>query len=436
MNDGVRQPRKITVVTPAGTLIVRVDIDVPVGELVPELVAAGTPGGAQRAVNGWHLCSVAGDPLLPTATLADIGIVDDTVLELRSADRPAQPFDCGQVVDRPLSARNAAVLPCRLGTTTRVGRALLATVVSRTPRRSAPAIADTSPAPPEVFTLAARRSPGARMREAWARGDYGRRLDERIVAPRLRRCATIAVVSPKGGVGKTFVTALLGSLLAYLRRDRVVAVDANPDFGSLGRRLVPEHPVFIDELLAGPLRDESASVTSLDAQLGRGPNGLMVAPAPTDPSRAKRLDEDAYRSLFEGLTALAGTLVLDCGTGLDAPPARAALICADQLVLVTDAQPDTASLVWEAARWLEDDAPPLVLVVNKVDRSSRLDVGALERTIPFARGLVRVPQDRSGADLLLASRFSWAQAPRGWREPLRELAALLIADWRRLELTP
>ena len=128
--------------------------------------------------------------------------------------------------------------------------------------------------------------------------------------------------------------------------------------------------------------------------------------------------------------------MLDCGTGLDAPPARAALGCADQLVLVTDAQPDTASLVWEAARWLEHDAPPLVLLVNKVDRSSRLDVGALERTIPFARGLVEVPNDRAGADQLLASRFSWDEAPRGWREPLRELAALLIADWRGLDLAP
>jgi hypothetical protein len=71
-------------------------------------------------------------------------------------------------------------------------------------------------------------------------------LERLIVGPRLRRCATIAVISPKGGVGKTTTTALLGSLLAFLRRDRVIAVETNPDWGSLGRRLVPDHPVFID----------------------------------------------------------------------------------------------------------------------------------------------------------------------------------------------
>ena len=44
--------------------------------------------------------------------------------------------------------------------------------------------------------------------------------------------------------------------------------------------------------------------------------------------------------------------MLDCGTGLDDPPARAALGCADQLVLVCDDEPDTASIVSEAAEWL------------------------------------------------------------------------------------
>ncbi len=103
-------------------------------------------------------------------------------------------------------------------------------------------------------------------------------------------------------------------------------------------------------------------------------------------------------------------------------------------MLVTDGEPDTASLVCEAAGWLEQSAVPLVLVVNKLERSSRLDIAALERNIPFARGLVAVTHDRRGAEQLLGSRFSWVQAPRGWRDPVRELAALLIADWRGLDL--
>jgi MinD-like ATPase involved in chromosome partitioning or flagellar assembly len=162
----------------------------------------------------------------------------------------------------------------------------------------------------------------------------------------------------------------------------------------------------------------------------------MVAPAPTDPERAARLDEDAYRTLFARLGDLVGTLVQDCGTGLGSPPARAALARADQLILVSDSEPDTASLVAEAAGRLEHDGPPLVLLVNKLDRGSRLDIAALEHAVDFARGLVTVPTDRAGADRLHASRFSWTRAPRCWRTPLRELAALLTADWRELGATP
>jgi MinD-like ATPase involved in chromosome partitioning or flagellar assembly len=216
----------------------------------------------------------------------------------------------------------------------------------------------------------------------------------------------------------------------------VIAVETNPDWGSLGRRLVPDHPVFIDELLTGPLNEPSISPTRLDARLGRGPDGLMVAPAPTDPDRAAKLDEGTYRTLFARLAELAGTLVLDCGTGLDDPPARAALACADQLVLVCDDEPDTASIVAEAASWLRHAGPPITLVVNNQWRRSRIDLAALERATDFAHGLAVVPRNENGAGQLHNSHFTWKHAPDGWNTPIRELAALLAADWRRLQIAP
>jgi MinD-like ATPase involved in chromosome partitioning or flagellar assembly len=168
----------------------------------------------------------------------------------------------------------------------------------------------------------------------------------------------------------------------------------------------------------------------LAVHLGRGPDALMIAPAPTDPERARRLDEPAYRTLFSRLAELAEVLVLDCGTGLDSPAARAALGVADQLVLVTDGEPDTASLVAEAATdTLANLATPVFLVANMLTRRSRLDLARFEREIAFARGIVDLPRDRSGADSLQRSRFSWTRAPESWRAPVRELAALITASW-------
>ena len=427
-----------------GSIRVTTPTDVPLRELLPDLLElAGLPHH-----DGWALGPIAGDPYPPDRTLAELGVGDGALLALRElagcgpAGRdsatthrmiPSARGTDEQPGGRPLSDRTARLLPLRLSIPARCLTVLAA--LARGDRRERHRDdRELGVLRPAEFTRPARLSPLTRARETWAHTDYRQRLEQTIAAPRLLRCVTIAVVSPKGGVGKTTTTALLGSLLAFLRRDRVIAVETNPDWGSLGRRLVPDHPVFIDELLAGALSDPDISPARLDAQLGRGPDGLMVAPAPTDPDRAANLDESAYRTLFARLSELSGMLVLDCGTGLDDPPARAALACADQLVLVCDDEPDTASIVAEAATWLRHAGPPLLLVVNNLRRGSRIDLPALERATDFAHGLAVVPRDESGAGQLHNSRFTWRHAREGWQIPIRELAALLAADWQRLQI--
>jgi len=469
---------QITLRHPRGSIRLATPSDLPLGELMPDFLDVVE----QPDSDGWAISPGGADPYPNERTLAELGVTDGAVLVLyrpstsppsasrpdrpqraeppvaagppndrdpsdsradaRSAPGPARPLAAAGSADseRPLSERTARTLPAKLSRPARYLFALraLASTLPRSELREAVVSGTPGPA---TFTRPAGVSPLARIREAWRSTEYEHRLDQLVLDLRLRRCATIAVVSPKGGVGKTTTAVLLGSLLAFLRRDRVVAVETNPDWGSLGRRLVPDHPVFIDDLLAGPLVDGQLSPTHLDAQLGRGPDGLMIAPAPTDPKRAEKLDETAYNTLFSRLSDLVGTLVLDCGTGLDDPPARAALACADQLVLVCDDEPDTASIVSEAAEWLQRIVEPpdsrrksLVLVVNNVRRSSRIDVAALERETAFAHGLAVVPRDERTAVQLHGSRFSWNQAPAGWQTPVRELAALLAADWRRLDI--
>jgi MinD-like ATPase involved in chromosome partitioning or flagellar assembly len=138
----------------------------------------------------------------------------------------------------------------------------------------------------------------------------------------------------------------------------------------------------------------------LDQHLGRAFEGLMVLPAPTDPERMARLDEHSYRRVIERLQSLVGILVLDCGTGLQEPAARAAQATADQIILVSDAQPATASLVAEAAGLLSTVGPPLTLVVNKMPASAkeaRIDLEGLEELVPDAHGLVMIEDDERRA---------------------------------------
>jgi MinD-like ATPase involved in chromosome partitioning or flagellar assembly len=134
---------------------------------------------------------------------------------------------------------------------------------------------------------------------------------------------------------------------------------------------------------------------------------------------------------------MVGLLVLDCGTGLQEPAARAAQAAADQIVLISDAHPSTASLVAEAAELLRTVGPPLTLVVNKMPRKrdTRLDLEGLEGLVPDARGLVTIDEDLRSATRVASGDYSWDDAPPQWRRAIRELAVTLQADWPSLGIT-
>jgi len=104
---------------------------------------------------------------------------------------------------------------------------------------------------------------------------------------------------------------------------------------------VPDHATFIDDVLAGPLAGSELQPTELDAQLGRGPNGLMVAPAPTGPERADCSTKPPTAPCSIGFAGSSGH---SCSTAVPAwtihPRVRRSP-CADQLVLVCDDEPDT-----------------------------------------------------------------------------------------------
>jgi MinD-like ATPase involved in chromosome partitioning or flagellar assembly len=418
----------VTVQGPDQHVELRLPVDRPVGELVPLLIEV-CAAGQQSDVASWELAPLGGLAFDPARTLHQVGVVDGSLLSLRDAGLVFEPAAADEDGLLP-QERTRLVLPPRLPLLDRLA-AVARSAVTRTPwNEPLPAL---QPQPgqivnPSSLTLPSGPGTADRARLVWRATDYLYRLDEAIVAPQLHRCATIAVMSPKGGVGKTTVTTLLGSLLALLRRDRIVAIDTNPDFGSLGRQLAPEHTVFVDDLLE-VLDEPELTATALDNHLGRAAHGLMVLPTPTDPVRVSRLDAAAYTKVVRRLQQMVGLIVLDTGTGLHEPAARAALATADQVVLVSDSEPATASLVAEAAALLKHEGLPIWLVMNKAGIPTDLDLRAFGAVIGHARGLVEFRSDLAAARQVAAGRFNWVDAPRSWRTAVRELAAALVADW-------
>jgi MinD-like ATPase involved in chromosome partitioning or flagellar assembly len=396
----------------------RLDPDIPVAHLMPELLRHAIPPDGPEAgdSDAWAAGPAYGEPFMPWSSLADSGVRDGAVILVERYERWPAPLQAADVL-LP-HQRSLAALPRYLGVAGRMRAALEAAAGRTGPRR-----------PHSPLAVPDHGSAVQRLRRSWRFSAYERRLEEVIQSAVLRRSVTIAVVSPKGGVGKTTVTALLGGLYAMLRRDRIVAVDTNPDYGSLGRSLTPAHGIFVDDLLE-VLDSPELTVTELDTHLGRGPHGLMVVPAPTDPKRMVLLDQAAYTRVIRRLQEMVGMVMLDCGTGMHDPALRAALDTADQVVLVTDANPATASLVSEAGAFLRSTGLPIWLVVNRVPATgSRLRIEALESQLPFAKGLVVVPAHDRAAGHVADGSFDWREAPPGWRRAIRQLAAVLAVGW-------
>jgi MinD-like ATPase involved in chromosome partitioning or flagellar assembly len=434
----------VTIAGPDRRVDLVVSTETPISDLIPTFVEMSSedPPDPDAPQPVWSVAPPGGQPLPLDRTLRDAGITDGEVLtlsEVRSqAKAPPRPAELRKPRAKhgPLSQRVETHLPARLDS---FGRLALATKAFFGYEEE-PAVIESAPppvqSPQELLSRPEQRGPFQRARLAWRGGDYLGRLDRLIAEPRLTRCVTVAVVSPKGGVGKTTTTALLGSLLADVRRDRIVAVDTNPDYGSLGRALAPDHSVYVDDMM-DVLDRPDLSATALDGYLGRASDGLMVLPAPTHPARMAALDETAYTSVIERLKSLVGILVLDCGTGLQEPAARAALNCADQLLLISDAHPSTASLVAESAEQLQQAGPPITIVVNKLPRSRRevtIDLTAFDELVPEARGLLTVREEPKAAARVARGEFQWLDAPDSWKRSIRELAVGLAADWPELGL--
>lgn len=189
-------------------------------------------------------------------------------------------------------------------------------------------------------------------------------LERRIrTQPGVTRPNTVALISPKGGVGKTTSTFLVGNLLATHLKLRTIAVDANPDFGTLAR-LAPDDR-RCERSLAELLNDAEQLKTAaeLGPYVSRLPTGLHVLGAPRPPDLTAQLGPDRYGELVAFLSCFYEVVLLDLGTGVAGPLASFAIERADQVVLVTTPEWITATIVLEALTHLRHERT--TVAVNK-----------------------------------------------------------------------
>ncbi|MCR2800616.1 MinD/ParA family protein [Microbacterium sp. zg-Y818] len=259
-------------------------------------------------------------------------------------------------------------------------------------------------------------------------------LDRRIAATLTGNAKFVPVLSRKGGVGKTTITTLLGMALADARDDRIIAVDANPDRGTLADRIGHPSGKTVRDLVRR--RGEISGYHDLSDIVVRDETRLDVLASDTDPHVSEAFNDEDYNDVAQFAAHYYSVVLTDTGTGIVHSVMGATLELADAIIVVTGLSVDEARLASETLTWLEanghaDKARNAVVVLNASRPGAPL-VRPAELEAHFrsrVRSVVHVPYD---PHIAAGSAISFRELHPTTRTAARELAATVIEGLRDL----
>lgn len=236
---------------------------------------------------------------------------------------------------------------------------------------------------------------GGRWNPGPSQAERNRTELHNTIAKPLRGTRRVAVLSLKGGVGKTTTTVGLGSALAIHRGDRVVAVDGNPDAGTLAERVHADNPATIRELIDSA--DRIRSYTDMRAFTSQADSRLEVIAGDQDPEVSDALSGAEIQTVHQVLGLHYNIILTDCGTGLRHSAMSGILATADDLVVVVGASVDSARRAGQTLDWLTHHdyghlAEGAVAVISPV--SSGASSGRRNRDVLDRPALIGYFQDR------------------------------------------
>jgi putative peptide zinc metalloprotease protein len=232
-------------------------------------------------------------------------------------------------------------------------------------------------------------------------------LIARVKAP-VTGCRRIVVISRKGGVGKSTTALMLGHTFASYRGDRVVALDGNPDAGSLGYRVRRETSETVTGLLRD--RDKINRYADIRSYTSQASTRLEVIASDDNPRISHALGETEYKTVVALLERHYNLILLDTGTGILHSATRGFLNLADQLVLVMPPSLDGARASSLTFDWLDQHGygslvKGAVAVMNGVRNGGLVELGRVaEHFRRRCRAMVQIPWDahlQAGAETAL-----------------------------------
>jgi len=238
----------------------------------------------------------------------------------------------------------------------------------------------------------------------------------------------ITVFSTKGGAGKSVIAANMAVILARRSTKPVVLVDADLQFGDVAvmLKLAPQHTIV----------DAVGSVDRLDANLlqqflmRHEPSGLLILPAPLEPSFADQISAAEMVRIIELLRTFCEYVIIDTPAYFN-EVVLGLIEESDEVLLIAGMDIPNIKNVkigLQTLRLLNVPMAKLHLVLNRANSKVKLDVSEVERTLQIkAESLIPsdvvVPQSvNKGTPVVL-------DAPKsGVAKAIEQLANMFATD--------
>lgn len=186
-----------------------------------------------------------------------------------------------------------------------------------------------------------------------------------------RESKIIGVISIKGGVGKTSVTANIGAALAQEFNKNVIIVDANFSAPNLGLHFGLTQPkVTLHDVLSNKV-DIGDAIHEYDKNLHLVPGSLLN----------EKVNPYNLREKVKKLKSYYDIVLLDSSPNLN-DELRSVMLAAEQLIVVTNPDFPTLSTTMHAVKVARQKRVPIMgIILNKVrNKSFELSVEEIEES--------------------------------------------------------
>lgn len=240
----------------------------------------------------------------------------------------------------------------------------------------------------------------------------------------------ISAISIKGGVGKTTLVAGVGTAFRLFRSEPVIAIDANPTYGALGRLVDPDAVPSLREFVAASDLTDYPKARFFTGQNGYG---LEVLAGNQNVANPLELTPKVFGDMVARARRFYQLSLVDCGAEIDHQVIPEVLSASDALMIVGSMNLEGGlavekTLDWLASRNGHELLKRSVVVLNDAYRcASKKYVTHLTQTLgPRVRSVKIVPWD---AHLRDASPLDFDALRARTRSALIDLAAELATGF-------